>query len=737
MTDISGGRLPAPVPTEITGPTPAHTLDFCRTANGYGVQQDDIDYLILLRRHRMAVIAIFVLCILAGLLYSQFAPKSYRAQTVLEITGVNEDFMNIRDVNPTANAAPDGSYIETQIMLLRNEAIADRVVTALLPDVPPTLASSNDERAAMIRGMLHSAKAKEEGGSNLVRVTLSGPDPDLTARTVNELARQYIEEGENARLAAASQTGVFLKQQLDEARSNLQRSEDALQEYARASGIVLTSDTHESVATEHLREIQQGLAQAEVDRANREAQIEIAQNAPADELPQVVDDPTIRADRDKLRDLRMQLADLSTTMTPANYRVEKIQAQIGDLENEMHRHRMIIVSRLGLDSREAVRREALLRQQYNQQLSEVTDQGGKQVHYNMLRHEADVNRQIYQSMVQKAKEAGLMAALRAANARVVSPAEVPLSPYSPRLSISILLSAFLALVLSAFYILVSERRNRSVRNPGESERLVARPELAVIPRARIAANTARAHRLQITRTPSDVLHPMLEHWVKGDRAFLAEAYRSAGTSILFSRRDGIRPRVLLVTSPHPQCGKTMTTANLAVSLAEGGRRVLLIDGDLRQPALPQLFGIAPALGLSNTLDEAERADPRDLIQGTPFSGVQILPSGAANDNAAKLLHSSRLSTVLEIVRSDFDFVLIDAPPLLGLADARIISKFTDGVILICRAGRTSVDDLQEARRLLVEDGTHIIGTILNGYDLQHERPSHYRTYLKYSGHASA
>jgi capsular exopolysaccharide synthesis family protein len=217
---------------------------------------------------------------------------------------------------------------------------------------------------------------------------------------------------------------------------------------------------------------------------------------------------------------------------------------------------------------------------------------------------------------------------------------------------------------------------------------------------------------------------------------MAEAYRSAVTSILFSRKGGITPKVLLVTSPHPQCGKTITIANLAVSLAEGGgRRVLLVDGDLRRPALPQLFGAQNLEGLSNTLDEEEGADPMALIQSTGFQGVSILPSGAIKGSVAKLLHSSHLESVIEAVRHEFDFVLIDAPPLLGLADARLLGKFSDGLILVCRAGHTRVDDLDEARRLLTEDGTYILGTILNDYDVQRERSAHYSSYLTYVGNA--
>ncbi len=468
------------VPAEWNGlraPSPGGLTVFAGSVV-YDTPEEKIEYLRLLRRHRFALMTIFALCLLAASLYALFAPKSYRSQTVIEITGINQDFMNTREADPYAGSVTPDSYLETQLMLLKNETIADRVVAVMMPKVPPALASDDAAREGLIRNILSSAQAKEEGGSNLVRIKLTGPDPQLVANTANELVSQYIQQGQNARLAAAAGTGTFLKQQLEDAKSALQSAGNALQAYAGASGIVLTSETQEPVAAEHLRQIQQGLAQAEVDRASRQSAVETAQNAATDTLPQVVDDATIHEDASKLTELRRQLADLSTTLTPSNYKVQKIQAQITDLEAEIQQRRSLIVHRLSVEDGAAARRQQLLQQQYERQLAVATDQGSKQVRFNMLKHEVDVDQQIYQSMLQKAKEAGVMAALRAANARVVSPARAVLLPYSPQLSISLLLATLLGIVISLLYILVSERRDNSVRNPGESEQYVDRPELA-------------------------------------------------------------------------------------------------------------------------------------------------------------------------------------------------------------------------------------------------------------------
>jgi succinoglycan biosynthesis transport protein ExoP len=707
------------------GPQSAQMRDV--TENGFAI---------LVRRHRRAAILFFAISVAAACLYARFAPKTYKVQTVLEIIGLNQDFMNIRDVSPTGSGIVDQTYIETQIRLLQNEAVTNRVIAAMAGKVPSSLAPSSEVEEALLRRILSTVKVKEEGASNLVRISLVGPDARLAADTANELSQQYIEEEQNARTSQAAETNTFLRQQLDQARAKLQNSEKSLQDYARDSGIVLTDDTHESVASEHLREVQQGLAQAEVDLATRQAQLDVARHTSGDSLPEVVNDPIIREDQNKLRDLRGQLADLSTTMTPQNYKVQKVQAQIHDLENELTRHRNTIVERLTMEQRQASRRQTLLEEQYRRQLLTVMDQGGKQVHYNMLRHEADVDRQIYQSMVQRVKEAGVMAALRAPNARVVLAAIPPSAPTSPNLVTSLLLSLLFAAVATVLYILIAERRDRSLRSPGQTELFLPNAELAAIPRARLTGRRVRTGILALDKTGAHRCHPMLKHWTNQEGTVLSEAFRMAGTSILLRTEGGAQSRVLLITSPHPQCGKTMSVANLAVSLAEGSRRVAIVDGDLRKSGLSHLFGYEASPGLSENLAETRTDDPLTLLRSTDFAGVWILPSGTVRENAAKLLQSNRLGSIIETLRAEFHFVLLDGPPLLGFADARLLGKYAEGTILICRAGRTEREELNEAWSILREDGATVLGTILNAYDLKTERPSRYRTYLGYTGKIS-
>jgi capsular exopolysaccharide synthesis family protein len=219
-----------------------------------------------------------------------------------------------------------------------------------------------------------------------------------------------------------------------------------------------------------------------------------------------------------------------------------------------------------------------------------------------------------------------------------------------------------------------------------------------------------------------------------DETMMADAYRSAITSILLSRVNGVSPRVILVTSPRPKAGKTTTVANLGISLAEIGRRVLLIDGDLRRPRLGKLFGLQFATGLSDVLLDAGGGITTldSVVRSSTVPGLYVLPGGSEPANISKLLHATYLDTLVEAARSEYDFVLIDSPPMIGMADARLLSRNADGVILICRAGETSPEQLGEARQRLADDGTPVIGTILNGCDLRVEDPSYIHGYNSYA-----
>jgi capsular exopolysaccharide synthesis family protein len=726
-----------------------------------------VNYAALLRRHRFAIAMIMGASLLLSVLYTLVAHKVYKSQVILEVNQMNQDFMNSKEVDPTSNAATSDEYVETQTKLLKSPPVVQRTAVTMGPKVPAAIASKQGiigtvrgwigdapaatpaEGEGVVFNMLDDATIKVDGTSDLITVTVLGPEPQLTADTANTLIDQFIQESQEARGYASGNTNKFLVAQLADARKKLQDSENALQEYARQTGIVIPSETQESVAADKLRQIQSDLAKAESDEAETRAQVDTSKNAPAESMPQVLDDPTLRDNRARLADLRRQLSDLSVTLTPQNYKIQQLNAQIADLETQSAQHRKNVISRLGVQDSETSRRKALLARAYQQQLGVVSDQSVKEVRYNILKKEVDANRDLYQSMLQRVKQASIVAALKASDVRVVSPATPARTTYRPSLPLNLGLGFLLGLVFAGCYTLLRERSDVSLRSPGQSVRHLNVPELAVIPSARIgnseripltlrnlngANGAAFEGKNGLLSTSSAAVDKEMVQWCQ-DETMMADAYRSAITSILLSRVNGVSPRVILVTSPRPKAGKTTTVANLGISLAEIGRRVLLIDGDLRRPRLGKLFGLQFATGLSDALlAEGDGTITLDsVIRPCTVPGLYVLPGGSEPANISKLLHSAHLDSLVERARSEYDFVLIDSPPMMGMADARLLSRNADGVILISRAGETSPEQLTEAKERLADDGTPVIGTILNGCDLRIEDPSYVNHYNSYAG----
>jgi capsular exopolysaccharide synthesis family protein len=729
-------------------------------------RQASVNYTAMLRRHRPAMAIIVGGTLVLSMVYTLLGHKVYEAEAILEVTGINQDFMDAKGVDPTANQVTGDAYIETQTKLLTSPPVVQRTAELLGPKVAPAIAARQNPMGSMlgwfgqpvaatpgageavVLAMLADAKVKVDGTSDLIIVTVLGPEPQLTADAANTLTAQYIEQSQQARGYAAGNTNKFLMAQLADARQKLADSENDLQQYARQTGIVIPSASQESVAADKLREIQTDLAKAEADEAETKSQVESSHTSSPDAIPQVLDDPTLRDNRARLAELRRQLSDLSVSLTPANYKIQQLQAQITDLEQQSAHQRFNIIRRLGVQNSETARRKQLLTQAYQEQLSVVSDQSSKEVRYDSLKKEVDANRDIYQSMLQRVKQASIVAALKSSDVRVVSPATAPASPYRPSLPLNLALGSLLGVGFSTGYILLRERNDASLRTPGQSVRQLNLPELAVVPSARIGNSDRIPLTLRNLKAPPvevpgkdgffanrwAIVDKEMVLWCQ-EETMMADAYRSAVTSILLSRVNGVAPRVLLVTSPRPKAGKTTTVANLGISLAEIGRRVLLIDGDLRRPRLGKLFGLQFASGLSDLLlDGGSGTTTLDsAVRSSTVPGLYLLPGGSEPANISRLLHSSYLESLVETVRSEYDFVLIDSPPMAGMADARLLSRVADGVILISRAGETSPEQLGDARQRLVDDGTPVIGTILNGCDLRTEDPAYVNGYNSYSG----
>jgi capsular exopolysaccharide synthesis family protein len=388
------------------------------------------------------------------------------------------------------------------------------------------------------------------------------------------------------------------------------------------------------------------------------------------------------------------------------------------------------LTRSANDFTAAKRREDLLTQAYGEQAKVVSDQEQKAIQYNTLRHEVETNHQIYSALLQRIQQAGLASAMRAGNILVVDTADPPLLPYRPNLflnaAIGLCCGAFLAFGL----VMLNESFDASFRDPGLSPLHLNLPELGIIPRfgggdgRQIVISTGKGTALTLSR--------LAGARVQND-PLVSDSFRATLTSILLPDLDRKMPRAIVVTSPDPGAGKTTVTGHIGIAAAEMGLRVLLIDGDLRRPCLNEVFRLSSSWGLSDLLLSGLDLDTTPLSQlalQTQFQRLFILPSGLSVTKATHLLYSQRMADLLRRMKGEFDLVLIDAPPMVHLADARVLGRLADGAILVIRAGQTTRMAATVASERLAEDGTRIIGTILNSWDFDRDAGLGYRDLQK-------
>jgi len=689
------------------------------------------DYLQTLWRRKWTVGGLALVGLLLGGAIAYTQPRVYQGQAFIEVQDVNENFLNLKDVDPTATSSnfENDAYVQTQAQILEQEDLIEQVVKKLNLDqradylphagwsdrVRSLLALPPVNRPAPLTAAVEKAERNlrviPPRQGRVIQIVYDSTDPQLAALFPNTLVEVFKEQNIESRWKAAEQVKEWLDPQLNDAKNQLNHDQQALQNYTRSAGLLIT-DGQGSIAADKLRLLQNSLEQAEADRIAKEPLYAMAQSGQSDGT---TDDAASSAYQMKLSDLEEKLADLQTVYTPENPKVVELKAQIGAIQTLLNKQTATTHRKAQNDYQAAREREALLRQAYNTQSSLVADLAVKLDHYDTLKHQVDTSRQVFDSMLQKMSEARVASAIRPLNIRMVGSAEPPSAPYKPNVPLDLGIGLFAGMICGVGGAMLLEQSNKRIRAPGES--VTINPmliELGAIPQApRLGALGAR------------LLHSAGKEgrveriaWEQKDSEF-SESFRAVLASILLPARNGEAPRVFVVTSPRPGEGKTTVSSNLAIALAEIKHRVLLIDGDLRRPRLHEIFDVPNTAGLSDLLCEKESVldlPVEQLVQKTSIPNLFLIPSGPGPDGIFNYLYSPRVVRLLARLREDFDHVIIDAPPTLEFADARVLARSSDGIILVFRANQTDRRTALAVVDQLMRDRIPILGTVLNDWN---------------------
>lgn len=678
---------------------------------------------------------------------SIFQPPLYRANTSIEIETLNYNFLQLSDIDPVSRGGntPD-AYLQTQLDELTSNALLERVATRLhmaekyrpsnklgfldyvrekigLP--PPAPATPKEMAVAEIRSNLDIAAGR--GASRVVTIEYTSRDPQFAADFANTLASEFIEQGADLRLSSVQRLKEWLTRESEHLRTKLQASEDELQKYGQSAGLLFTNDKS-SVAEAKLTQVQAELSQAQADRIRKQSTYEMAEKTTPEGLAQLTESGSVGQYELRLNDVRQQLAQARSLYTPNYYKVKQLQAQVNELESAVEKQRTEILNQIDSDYKAASRREALLSQAYSQQAALVSSQDAKASRYNILKGEVDSNRQLYDSMLQKLKNVSMASAMHADSAAIFDPAEVPTRPFEPQPAFTALIGLLSGILLGAIYIFIRDRWDSRLRLPGQIESLLHVPELGAVPSIEAVGPAWRRNNVSLPNGEADkgAEHAMMRGQFRAQTrgnnqggSLIVHSFRAILASLVFSGEGQLKSSVLVVTSPSPREGKTTTSANLAVTLASVGKKVLLVDADLINPRLHQVFSIPDESGLSDLLLEKSvggKIQLSDYVRKLDVPGLFILTGGSVRLQAANHLFGTQIAELFSMLREHYDFVVIDSPPILPVADARLLSWHADGVVLVVRAGATDRESARIAAERLIADGARIIGTILNDFD---------------------
>jgi capsular exopolysaccharide synthesis family protein len=688
------------------------------------------EYVRVLYKHRWMIAAVTVVMVTIVTVATLRMTPIYESSSRLEINGETPDLSSLRDLftmMPT-----DEEFLQTQVRILQSDDLAMQTIRALRlheraefavrPNRQDMAPFSPAEEVRLIGLFRTGLNVQLVRSSRLVELKYSSADPKLAADAVNALADIYIENNFRKKYESTVQASEWMAGQLRELRQKMEKSHEALVGYERQNQIFSLNEG-QNVTIQKLGELSHELTLAQSDRFAKESQWRLIQSRKLDDLPAVAQNGFIQSLQQRQADLRDQWAETRSTFGPRYPKVQQLERQLEEAQHQLDAEKQKVARRIESEYQGAVQRESLLRAAVEGQKTEANVMNAKLVEYNLLKREYETNQQLYESLLQRLKEAGISAGLRSNNVHVVDRARPPLAPVRPRKTLNILVSLMVGLVLGCVLALFNEYLDNSVKTPEEVEHLVSLPALGIIP-AVASVNGRSAQRAlpgpEAKASSSDlatIIHP---------QSVVSEAYRALRTSILLSTSKH-PPQVILITSGQPREGKTTTALNLAITLAQRGDRVVLIDSDLRRPRVHRAFQMTNPTGLSSYLAGATGID--QIVKAVArIPNLFVITAGPTPPNPAELLSSEPVTALFEELRRQFDFVVLDSPPAITVADAMILAAHADGVILVAHGGVTTRDSLRHARKLLAATNARMLGVVLNNVDL---RSADYKYYYSY------
>jgi capsular exopolysaccharide synthesis family protein len=582
--------------------------------------------------------------------------------------------------------------------------------------------ATTGERLAMIALIRSGLRVQIVPSTQMVDIRFRSNDPKLATDVVNKLVDTYIDEDLRSKFDRTMHVSTWLQKQLEGLRQAAGDAQRELADYQKQHNIVGTDETS-NLTMQNLAQISGDLENAEADRIIKEARMREFESEDPDLVALMGDNPQVASLRNQLAALETQRAELASKFGEHHPRMQELQAQIDKVQSTINSEVVLARRQVRDEYTGSLRLEEMLRKRLDAQKEDAYRLNEDVAQYAILRHEAELNRDLYDALQMRLKEASVTAGLSATNITVVDRAIVPLIPVAPRKSMSLLLGLLGGLLSGTVLAFMVESIDDTLQTSEEVENVSMLPSLATIPH--IQGDSAKQKRGRSTDPGLSDPHALQLVALQSPKSHAAEAYRGLRSALLLSSIDR-PPRVIVVTSAFPGEGKTTTTVNTAIAFAQRGERVLLVDADLRRGSLDRVFKLDDkSFGLSTVL--ANPAAYSDLASPLPdLPMLRVLPTGPRPPNPAEMLSSNRMEEQLRQWAKEYDRVIIDTAPVLAVSDTQAMAAMADTVILVARAGMTRKRALIRARDLLWRINAPIAGVVVNDVDMRLENFYTYR-----------
>jgi len=670
--------------------------------------------------------------LLIAAMVNHFSARLFTAMASIEVDAqdVSSQFrLGQQGIGPDIDMS---ERLDTEIAILRSRSLALETVKALhlesnsdfapLPNGHPWDMSRPDVREMLASYMRASVGVSRMGHTDIIQVFATSRNPQLASLIANNLIDRYIEHSFRENYAATAKVSSWLDEKLNGLKANLERSQAHILELQKEIGVYGIDQSH-SVVAANLEELNKKYADAEVDRLLKESHLQEINSSSADVIDAALGngDPAIVASKQKLQQLNDEYTSLAQTYGPEYPRVKAIKAQMNELQHALEREEKAQIARSQKEFEAARSNEEKLLGALNNQEEVAYGKGQKAVEYELARRDYETNRLLYDGLQQRLQEASIMSGLHSTAIHTLDNADIPTGPSHPRTRFNMAVGAGTGFLLGLALALLLEAMDTNLKTMTEIEQGLQLPLLAAIP-------DVDTEYLLPSQFKEHAISPGTSSWSR-----IAEALRGMRTSILLSS-PGAPPKVIMFASTSPAEGKSSIAGLMAIAFGLNGSRVLLVDADLRRPAIHVRYRVGRGLGLSAVLS-GKALFSEAVVEWPDLPNVHILPSGPQPPLPSELLSSQQMEDLLLQARTEYDFVILDTPPVLAVTDASILGRQADATVLIVRYGASQREVVRRCIDVLERSGAHLLGVAVNAVDYTAPEYSEYygRKYYEYYG----